>query len=711
VAAYSFDEGAGTTVADASGNGNTGTLAGATWTGSGKINGALSFNGTSSRVDVPNAASLQLTTAMTLEAWVNPTTITSKWRDVIYKGKDNYFLEASSTNAGKPVGAGIIGGVSSKAFGTAPLATNTWTHLATTYDGAALKLYVNGNLVRTTAVTGTLATSASPLQIGGDSIFGQYFAGTIDEIRIYNAALIQAQIQTDMTTAIGTVPGTGPSAPGNLVASAVSSTEVDLTWTASTSNVGVANYLVERCQGTGCDATPTNFSQIASTNAQTLAFDDTGLAANGSYSYRVRARDNGNTSGPYSNVATASTSTFTNEVVVQNLNLVTSMVFLPDGSMLMGQVNGTIRVVQPGAIQPDSTPFNAIPNAVAQGDAGLHGLTLDPNFPTNNFYYVFYAHAQGAGYRDRVSRFTAASDWNSTIPGSELVLWEDDVNNTDSHHGASVVFGPDGKLYVSIGDNGQASDSQSLTSYHGKILRINRDGSIPSDNPFVDGPGGNKDEIWAYGLRNPYRFSFDAVTGNLYLGDVGGNDVHTAVEEVDLIVRGANYGWPLCEGPCGIAGITNPIYSYPHSGLNAAIMGGFVYRGTQFPSEYRGSYFFADYTQHWIKRLTLNPAGTTVTGVFNFEPLSGALGDPAVGDPIQLQMGPDGALYYLDFSFTERPVQPGTGGGGSFNAGTLRRMRFLGTGNQPPVAVGSATPDHGSPPLGRDLLEWWVVRS
>ena len=203
VAAYSFDEGVGTTVADASGNGNTGTLAGATWTGSGKINGALSFNGTSSRVDVPNAASLQLTTAMTLEAWVNPTTITSKWRDVIYKGRDNYYLEASSTNAGKPVGAGIIGGVNTKASGTAPLATNTWTHLATTYDGAALKLYVNGNLVRTTAVTGTLATSASPLQIGGDSIFGQYFAGTIDEIRIYNTALTQTQIQTDMITAIG----------------------------------------------------------------------------------------------------------------------------------------------------------------------------------------------------------------------------------------------------------------------------------------------------------------------------------------------------------------------------------------------------------------------------------------------------------------------------------------------------------------------------
>lgn len=203
VAAYSFDEGAGTTVADASGNNNTGTLVGATWTGSGKINGALSFDGTSSRVDVPNAASLQLSTAMTLEAWVNPTTITSKWRDVIYKGRDNYFLAATSTNASKPVGAGIIGGINTKAYGTAPLATGTWTHLAATYDGAALRFYVNGTLVRTTAVTGTIATSANPLQIGGDSIFGQYFAGRIDEVRVYNTALTQAEIQIDMTAPIG----------------------------------------------------------------------------------------------------------------------------------------------------------------------------------------------------------------------------------------------------------------------------------------------------------------------------------------------------------------------------------------------------------------------------------------------------------------------------------------------------------------------------
>ena len=143
----------------------------------------------------------------------------------------------------------------------------------------------------------------------------------------------------------------------------------------------------------------------------------------------------------------------------------------------------------------------------------MHSITLDPSFSTNSFYYVYYAHARAPVSRSGLE-VHGRSGWNSTLPGSEVVLWEDDVNNTDSHHGASVVFGPDGKLYISIGDNGQASDSQSLSSYHGKILRINRDATIPSDNPFVDGPGGNKDEIWAYGLRNPYRFSFDAVTGN-----------------------------------------------------------------------------------------------------------------------------------------------------------------------------------------------------
>ena len=140
----------------------------------------------------------------------------------------------------------------------------------------------------------------------------------------------------------------------------------------------------------------------------------------------------------------------------------------------------------------------------------------------------------------------------------------------------------------------------------------------------------------------------------------------------------------FAKGLAAIAGMTGPIYSYPHPGTHAAIMGGFVYGVAPYPSEYRGNYFFADYAQKLVKRLTLNPSGTAVTGVFNFEPTNGAAGDPSVGDPVQLRMGPDGALYYLDLSFNEQA--------GSFNAGTLRRMRFSAQATNRPLSLRTLLP-------------------
>ncbi len=203
VAAYSFNEGSGTTVTDASGHNNTGTISGATWTTAGKFGGALVFNGTSAWVTIPDAPALRLTTDMTLEAWVKPSTVTEAWRDVIYKGNDNYLLEGTTPNGGGvPAGGGTFEANFVATYGTAPLAVNTWTHLALTYDGATLRLYVNGVQVASQAQTGNLVTSANPLQIGGDSIFGQYFQGTIDEVRIYNQALSPSEIQTDMGTPI-----------------------------------------------------------------------------------------------------------------------------------------------------------------------------------------------------------------------------------------------------------------------------------------------------------------------------------------------------------------------------------------------------------------------------------------------------------------------------------------------------------------------------
>ena len=198
VAIYSFDEGSGTTVTDGSGNGNSGTIIEATWTNSGKYGSALVFDGMSSSVTINEAASLDLTTRMTLEAWVNASDVDGEWRDVIYKGPDDYFLEATSQPDIVPGAGATIGGEDVVAFGATALPTNTWVHLAETYDGATLRLFVNGVEAGSLAQTGNLQTSAYPLEIGGDSLFGQYFEGMIDEVRIYSVALSPTQIQADM---------------------------------------------------------------------------------------------------------------------------------------------------------------------------------------------------------------------------------------------------------------------------------------------------------------------------------------------------------------------------------------------------------------------------------------------------------------------------------------------------------------------------------
>ena len=156
VAAYGFDEGSGTTVTDASGNGNTGKITNATWTASGKYGKALRFNGANALVTVPDKASLHLSRAMTLEAWVNPSVVDASWRDVIYKGNDNFYLEATSTNGSVPDAGVIAGGSYGDAFAASALPASTWSFLTETYDGSALRLYVNGTQVASTAHTGPM---------------------------------------------------------------------------------------------------------------------------------------------------------------------------------------------------------------------------------------------------------------------------------------------------------------------------------------------------------------------------------------------------------------------------------------------------------------------------------------------------------------------------------------------------------------------------
>ncbi|SIO28385.1 Ig-like domain-containing protein [Singulisphaera sp. GP187] len=209
VAAYSFNEGTGTTTADISGHGLTGVLSNATWTTAGRFGDALSFNGTNAMVTVNDNNLLDLTNGMTLEAWVKPAALNG-WTTAILKERPGglaYSLYASDNTGRPPAGYIDKSGTDYSAVGASALALNTWTYLTATYDGAAMRFYVNGTLVRTRALTGNIVTSNNALRIGGNAIWGEYFNGLIDEVRVYNRALASSEIQTDMNTPIG--GGTG----------------------------------------------------------------------------------------------------------------------------------------------------------------------------------------------------------------------------------------------------------------------------------------------------------------------------------------------------------------------------------------------------------------------------------------------------------------------------------------------------------------------
>jgi hypothetical protein len=208
IAAYDFNDGSGASLADRTGLGHTGTVSGATWTTAGRFGGALSFDGVNDWVTINDANDLDLTTGMTLEAWVYPTASGSgSWRNVVIKERpqgEAYNLYANTTLNVPTVFIvrAAQTGTPMDASGTAAVPANTWTHLSATYDGTTLRLYVNGAQVGTRAVSGAMVTSTGVLRIGGNSLWGEFFAGRIDEVRIYNRALTAAQIQSDMNAAI-----------------------------------------------------------------------------------------------------------------------------------------------------------------------------------------------------------------------------------------------------------------------------------------------------------------------------------------------------------------------------------------------------------------------------------------------------------------------------------------------------------------------------
>ena len=323
---------------------------------------------------------------------------------------------------------------------------------------------------------------------------------------------------------------------------------------------------------------------------------------------------------------------FTETQVAGNLASPTAMAFAPDGRLFVCQQGGQLRVVKNGALLP--TPFLTL-TVSSSGERGLLGVAFDPNFATNQFVYVYYT-ATTPAIHNRVSRFTASGD--VAAAGSETIILElNNLSTATNHNGGAMHFGEDGKLYIAVGENANGANSQTLSNLLGKVLRINPDGTIPTDNPFFAQATGNNRAIWALGLRNPYTFAFQPVTRRLFINDVGQN----TFEEVNEGLAGANYGWPESEGPTTNPNHVGPFYFYGHgSGLfgGCAITGGTFYNPAvqQFPAAYVGDYFFADYCGGWINYLT-DPANNN--SVANF-----ASGIPF---PVDLQVGPDGALYYL----------------------------------------------------------------
>ncbi|MGI9108194.1 MAG: PQQ-dependent sugar dehydrogenase [Pyrinomonadaceae bacterium] len=322
---------------------------------------------------------------------------------------------------------------------------------------------------------------------------------------------------------------------------------------------------------------------------------------------------------------------FTETIVAGNLTSATAMAIAPDGRIFVCLQGGSLRVVKNGALL--TTPFLTV-TVNASGERGLLGVAFDPNFAANRFVYVYYT-ATTPAIHNRVSRFTANGD--VAVAGSETVLLDlDNLSGATNHNGGAMHFGPDGKLYVAVGENATASHAQTLNNLLGKMLRINGDGTIPADNPFFNTATGRNRAIWALGLRNPYTFNFQPGTGRMFINDVG----QSTWEEINDGIAGANYGWPTCEGSCSDTRFRNPLFQYAHSGAaptGCAITGGTFYNPVtqQFPDEFVGKYFFADFCTDFIR--TIDPASPTPSTGF-------ATG---LASPVDLQVSADGSLYYL----------------------------------------------------------------
>jgi glucose/arabinose dehydrogenase len=391
------------------------------------------------------------------------------------------------------------------------------------------------------------------------------------------------------------------------------------------------------------------------------------------------------------------------ETVVDGLNIPTAFDFAPDGRIFVAEKDGTVKIIKDGAVLP--VPFFVVPNVNTWIDRGLIGLALDPAFATNGYVYLAYTHENNPSNFEgpkvgKIVRVTANGD--VAVPGSMITLLgsvsgsaaQPSCNNfaitadcipsdSGSHSVGGLRFGPDGKLYATLGDGAgfasvdpTAYKAQNIDWLGGKIIRINKDGTAPSDNPFYSATSSsaNRSKVWAYGIRNSFRFNFHPTSGKPYFGEVGWG----TFEEINVGTKGANFGWPCMEGNqpqgsyvCTAANPTNPIYQYDHLSGVAAVVGG-AFMGNAYPTEYRGDYVFGDFHRSSLYKMEIG-ANDTAGAVSTWY-------DGNAGGPVAILTAPDGTIYFI-----------------AIFEGALKKLVY--SSNLKPRVTFTATPTSGNPPL------------
>src|SRR5262245_61139506 len=506
-AAYGFNEASGTTTTDASGHGLTGTLSNGALFTAGKYGNAVMLDGINDFVDLGNPSALQVTGSMTISAWIFSTAFPGDDAAIVSKriGESGFQLDTTVDTGPRTIGFKLTNSSGGHMFryGVTALQPNTWYYVTGVYNAAAqtLDVYLNGQLDNGAlqgAITASQQNSTANVNIGrrpGDS--GFEFIGSIDDVRIYNRALTQTQIQADMATPVGAsqpVVLPEPHIDDPINGAQVSNIVTVTAHVHSDVAINAVQFYVDGV-ATGVEDP---------TDPYALTWNTRGVN-NGSHTLTASARDvNGNIgfSTPVT-VNVANSNFFQNEILATGFNLPTAIKFLPDGRMLVVELAGKIKVLPAPYTQADPTPFLQLSNIGSAGvQQGIYDIALDPNFTTNHYYYIFYT--LGTPNVDRFSRFTANAALTGTVPGSEFMIYQDTEIANAEHHGGAINFGNDGKIYITTGEHFNAGEAQDLTKPRGKILRFNMDGTVPTDNPFYDGPTGpNFDAVWALGLRNP----------------------------------------------------------------------------------------------------------------------------------------------------------------------------------------------------------------